>query len=84
MPTDEPNTPAETNLASPPLPKMQGENPHSPMSEQVSFVFWFMIVFAGFLLASRPANNTAQLIFRIGLLAVGVVGLIALKLMRKR
>jgi hypothetical protein len=51
--------------------------------DQLSFVFWFMIVFAGFLFATRPAVNTAQILFRVGLMLVGAAGLTALKMRRK-
>lgn len=80
MSTEQPHS--NTNAADPPLPKMEGQKPQA--NDPLSFVFWFMIAFPGFLFATSPVNNTAQLIFRLALIVVGVGGLIALKLFRKR
>lgn len=49
----------------------------------LEWLFTMMIFFSGYLFFKHPQTTTASLIFRITLLAVGVVGLIAIKIIKK-
>lgn len=44
----------------------------------------FAVIFSGFLFATKPATNEAQLIFRIALFVGGLTGLLVLWLRGRR
>ena len=51
--------------------------------DTLNFLFMFMVLFGGYMLFLKgPATNSAQLAFRIGVFAVGLVGSIALLVLR--
>jgi protein-S-isoprenylcysteine O-methyltransferase Ste14 len=48
------------------------------------FICVFLIGFTGFLFLSRPTTTTAQLAFRLALMLIGIIGLIAIWIVRKK
>ncbi len=48
------------------------------------WLFGFSIVFGGFYLITKPATNGKVLIFRLAVVAFGVVGLIVTTLVKRR
>ena len=48
------------------------------------WLFMFSIVFGGFYLMTKPATNSKVLIFRLAVVAFGVVGLIVTALIKRQ
>jgi len=47
--------------------------------DRLRIIFTFLIVFGGVLFLVRPDPNTAQTIFRVAMVAVGLIGLAVLQ-----
>ncbi|MFT5130677.1 MAG: hypothetical protein ACI8W8_004308 [Rhodothermales bacterium] len=45
---------------------------------------YFVIAFTGYLFVSKPASTTGQIIFRLGLMLGGVVGLLIIRFRKKK
>lgn len=48
--------------------------------DSLRFVFAFLVVFGGALFLVRPDPNLAQTVFRLALVAIGLVGLAVLQM----
>jgi hypothetical protein len=48
--------------------------------ERLRFIFGFLVVFGGALFLTRPDPNTAQTIFRLAMIASGVIGLTVMQM----
>jgi len=51
---------------------------------QIAFVLVFVIVYAALLFVVRPNPTGGQVVFRVGMRAAGVIGLIVLRRRRRR
>lgn len=60
------------------------EGSESPMIASMRWLCGFAVIFSGFLFATKPATNEAQLIFRIALFVGGLTGLLVLWLRGRR
>jgi hypothetical protein len=49
-----------------------------------TLVFIFVIVYAALLFVVRPNPTAGQVVFRVGMMAVGVIGLVMLRLRGRR
>jgi hypothetical protein len=54
------------------------------MRKHLNWLFTFLIGFSGYLFFVRPASTASQLLFRLGVLTVGIAGLLVLALLRFR
>ena len=52
--------------------------------DSLRFICGFLVVFGGALFLVRPEPSTAQTLFRLALVAVGLVGLIVLRMRGRR
>ena len=52
--------------------------------DSLRFIFAFLVVFGGALFLVRPNPNLAQTVFRLALVAIGIVGLIVLQMRGRR
>ena len=63
---------------------MSNEPPEKKSGFDFQWVFTFSILFGGFFLMTRPATNNKVLIFRISLVVIGVVGLVATTIIKHK
>jgi hypothetical protein len=75
-------TPLNNNEYSPTLPPLPTKKT-SPLSNP-QFICFFLIGFTGFLFLSRPTTTAAQLVFRLALMLIGVIGLIVIWMVRRK
>ena len=66
------------------LPKMRTQPNKKTTGFDLQWLFAFSIVFGGFYLMTKPATNGKVLIFRLAVVAFGVVGLIVTTLVKRR
>ena len=66
----------------PPPPTLPGKK--SSALPDVRWICYFTVGFTGYLFATKPVNTTAQLIFRLALLATAMAGLVVIWWRRKK